>query len=178
MAPVQSKLKGKVLHSQTREVVANVYRFMRKEAVQGAPIKLKKVLERVSEATGVSLSSVRRIKSELQSIESGESVSFTTPHKERPRISRKATLDSFNEAVVRRTVNDFYITDKERPTLKKVHASLTKSISFDGSLNTLRKILLTLGFKWRKTRNNRKVLIEKSNIRTQELLANHKKIQT
>ena len=169
MPPIQSKLKGKVLHSQTREVVANVYKFMRREVEEGAPIKFKAVQERVAEATGVSLSSVRRIKSELDALQSGESVSFTTPHKERPRRSPKATLDNFNEAVVRRAVNDFYIVEKQRPTLKKIHRELKSLINFDGSISTLSKILKTLGFKWKKTRTNRQILTEHNNIRTQRI---------
>lgn len=169
MPPIQSKLKGKVVHSQSREIVANIYKFMLREARTGAPIKLKSVQERVVEATGLSLSSVRRIKNELEDIESGNSVSFSTPHKDRPRKSRKAALDRFNEEVVRRTVNDFYLVEKERPTLKKIHSKLKSSINFDGSITTLRKILKTLGFKWKKTRNNRQILIEQNKIRAQRI---------
>ena len=78
MPPIQSKLKGKVVHSQSREIVANIYKFMLREARTGAPIKLKSVQERIAEATGLSLSSVRRIKNELEDIESGNSVIFHT----------------------------------------------------------------------------------------------------
>ncbi|PSN39244.1 hypothetical protein C0J52_11008 [Blattella germanica] len=41
-------------------------------------------------------------------------MSFSTPHKLRPRRKWKVTLDNFNEEVVCCTVNYFYITDKER----------------------------------------------------------------
>ncbi|PSN30169.1 hypothetical protein C0J52_26450, partial [Blattella germanica] len=82
-------------------------------------IKFKSVEERVVEATGVSLSSVRHIKNELQDIVSGKSVSFSIQHKERPRRSRKAAIDTFNEAVICHTMNDFYIVEKERPTVSR-----------------------------------------------------------
>ncbi|PNF36766.1 hypothetical protein B7P43_G11155, partial [Cryptotermes secundus] len=72
-----------------------------------------------SKATGVSESSVRRIIRETKNTESGASTSFSTPHKERPRKSPPSTLDDFDESVVRRTTNDFYIVEKRRPTLKK-----------------------------------------------------------
>ena len=86
---------------------------MLREVREGVPIKFKSIQERVAEATGVSLSSVRHIKNELQDIVSGKSVSFSIQHKERPRRSRKAAIDTFNEAVICHTMNDFYIVEKE-----------------------------------------------------------------
>ncbi|PNF26754.1 hypothetical protein B7P43_G18381, partial [Cryptotermes secundus] len=47
------------------------------------------------------------------------STSFSAPLKERPRKSPLATLDDFNESVVRRTINDFYIVEKRRPSLNR-----------------------------------------------------------
>jgi hypothetical protein len=40
MLPVHNKLKGKVFHSQSRELVSNVYKFMKSEASIGTPINL------------------------------------------------------------------------------------------------------------------------------------------
>jgi hypothetical protein len=54
MPPIQSKLQGKVIHNQTREVVANVFRFMKRDTDTGALTKLKKTQKRVAEATRVS----------------------------------------------------------------------------------------------------------------------------
>lgn len=43
----------KALHSQSREIVYNVYKFMRREAKKGVISNMKQVQMRVSEATGV-----------------------------------------------------------------------------------------------------------------------------
>jgi hypothetical protein len=83
---------------------------------------------------------------ETKDIESGASTSFSTPHKERPKKSPLATLDDFNESVLRRTINDFYIVEKQRPALKK-------TLDFQGCICTLKKIILKLGFRWKKTKN-------------------------
>jgi hypothetical protein len=54
MSPVLSKLKHRVLHSQTREVVWNVLHFMEQEAEQGSfTIPISKAQERTEAATGV-----------------------------------------------------------------------------------------------------------------------------
>jgi hypothetical protein len=45
----------KVIHSQSREIVINVYSFMKKEADSGKVINVNQIQHRVSEATGVSL---------------------------------------------------------------------------------------------------------------------------
>ena len=78
-------------------------------------------------------------------------------------------MDTFNEAVVRRTVNDYYIVEKERPTLKKIHEKLKQSIEFKGSQSTLRTILKRMGFRWKKTKNNRQILMENHDIRAKRL---------
>jgi hypothetical protein len=44
----------KVIHSQSREMVINVYSFMNKEAESGKVINVNQIQNRVSEATGVS----------------------------------------------------------------------------------------------------------------------------
>lgn len=162
MPPIHSKLGGsKVIHSQTREVVYNVYKYFRDVRGQRAS-----VYKRVSTATGVSISTVKRIVKEAKSIEEGASNSFSTPDKERIRTSNKSSPDNFNEEVVRRTINNFYIEEKQRPTLKKIHSRLKEKIDFQGSISTLRKIILHIGFRWRKTRNNRKILVEQQRIKS------------
>jgi hypothetical protein len=63
---------------------------------------------------------------EMKTTESSASTWFATPRKERLVSSPKSTLGNFNECVIRRTVNDFYITNKQRPTLKKIHAKMVQ----------------------------------------------------
>ena len=67
MPPVISKLSGKTLRSQSREIVANVYDFMKEEVKnkQGfSPAyykEIQKVQERIIRVTDVSVTSVSRI---------------------------------------------------------------------------------------------------------------------
>lgn len=50
---ILSKLGGKkVLHSQTREAIFNVYKFMKEEADHGIQKKVTAVIEHVCQATG------------------------------------------------------------------------------------------------------------------------------
>ena len=75
--PAEGVLKRKVLSPQTREVIANVYKFMKTEASLDSPIRLQQVQQRVSLATGVSHSTVKRIVRQLKDAEAaGETASF------------------------------------------------------------------------------------------------------
>lgn len=135
----------KVIHSQAREIVAKVYHFMKRESEANAPINLKKVQERVLQATGISESSLRRILKEDKNCRQA-GTSFSTPNKIRRRKSVKSDLDNFDVAVVRRTVNDFHRQHGERPTLKSLLRVLRENIDFKGSKWALSKILKKIGF--------------------------------
>jgi signal recognition particle GTPase len=84
----------KVMHSQSREMVINVYSFMKKEDDSGKVININQIQNRVSEATGVSLSSLKRI---LKEYEYNKRVGkeFGTPHKKRPRKKIKSGFRRF-----------------------------------------------------------------------------------
>jgi hypothetical protein len=97
MPPIQNKLQGKVIHSKTREVVANVYKFMKREADARVPTNFKRTQTSVAQATRVSERSVRRIVKEMKTIETGAPTSFTNPHKETLVSSPKSMLENFNE---------------------------------------------------------------------------------
>lgn len=110
----QSKLRRKVLSGQTREVIANVIFFMQREAEEQRPIKdFNKVQERAATATGVSLSTIKRISREMKSVEDGASTSFSTPNKKRQRTASKSNLDDCDRGVLRRLIINFYITEKK-----------------------------------------------------------------
>jgi signal recognition particle GTPase len=66
----------KVIHSQIREMVINVYSFMKKETESGKVINVNQIQNRVSEATGVSLSSLKRILKEYEN--NGEGIRHTS----------------------------------------------------------------------------------------------------
>ena len=65
-------VKGKVVHSQAREIIANVMKFMKREADNGSPlVPLSNFKARVLAATGIGETSYRKIQKEAQEIEEG-----------------------------------------------------------------------------------------------------------
>jgi hypothetical protein len=91
-----------------------------------------------------------------------------TPHKKRPRRKIKTDIDDFDKCTIQRMINEFHTAEGERPTLQSLPA-LKKEINFSGRKWALWKIIRDLGFRWRKSKNNRKVFIEKDDIRAASL---------
>lgn len=88
----KSKLNKCVLHSQTREVISNVFKYMQEEKTSGVlKIPLDRLYERVIAATGVSERSIRRIVKENSEINAGARSSFTSPNKNKKKPSQKPT---------------------------------------------------------------------------------------
>lgn len=68
MADIRSKvgIGGKMLNSQSREIMSNMYKFMKEKSISGTPnISHKKARVRTAEATGASIRFVPRINKEL-----------------------------------------------------------------------------------------------------------------
>lgn len=167
MPPKKSTLGSRTLHSQAREIVANVNEFMKSEAEVGKfLIDVKKIHERVSKATGVSKRSVIRIMKEYKRICDNVNDSFSTPGKKHRLPKRITDIDDFDKCVIRRTVHNFYVQQKTVPTVKKLLTVLKESINFKGGQSSLNKILKNLGFRWIKTKTNRSILIEKHEVKS------------
>lgn len=159
----------KVYGAQAREIICKVYDFMKMEAQQG-PILLKQVQERVSQATGVKIRTLQlMLKQNRENNAAGRS--FVTPRKNmRKKQRQKTELDAFDQGVVRRTVNEFHRTHGQRPTLKSLLPVLKEKINFRGATWSLSRVVQKLGFKWKKSCDNRKILIEKPDIRHKRIL--------
>jgi hypothetical protein len=96
---------------------------------------LSKVLERVTATTGVSIRTLRRIKQEKKQVDNGERNEFNTPNKKRPERNRKKTiiLDDADQGILRRTIYNFHTTEKQVPTLKKIHKKCIEDTGYQGS---------------------------------------------
>ena len=83
------------------------------------------------------------------------------------RAKRKPykSVDSFDQAAIPHRITELYTVRK--PTPKTLHAILVVDLSFPGSEDTLRKLLSQLGSRWKKTCNNRKILVDRPNIVSQ-----------
>ena len=164
-----SKLKKKVLHGQSREIVSNLLSFMKMEARRALEenppiIPLSQVHERVAAATGVSLRTIQRVASERKKVATGEKTCFETPSKTRDKKTQRRLNDA-DLPILRRVIVNFHLMEKKQPTLKGIQRVLADAIEYNGSISSLRKDIRKIGFRWRKTRTNRKLLMEKSDIR-------------
>lgn len=126
-------------------------------------IDAKKVRERVAAACGVSMSTLARIGREKRKNEL-LSDATSAPPKKRLKTRPVTGLDDFDIAVVRRIVNDFHRTEKCLPTQRNICAKLIRETNFSGSCSSVCRILKRIGFRWKKTRTNKKVLMESPEI--------------
>lgn len=159
-------LKGKTIHSQSREIIANVYRVCDEEARNNAfKLPLKRKIDRVSLYTGVSQDSVRKIhREDEERRKEHPDQMLSSPGKNRPRPSIKDKFDDADFGIIRRTIQNFYLEQKIVPTTKKILNKLREVMDFPYSRETLRRLLKANGFYFRKCQNKRKILMEKPSI--------------
>lgn len=158
-----SRKKGKTIHSEAREIVRQVIEKCDEEARRGEThINIHQRNARASDYTGISERTISRIRKECK--EAGDS-NLSTPGKHRHRPStRNVEIDNFDLHVIRNTIHDFYIVQKQVPTCPKLLAAVKEKIDFPWGVDSLRKILKTMGFRWKKSQNKRKVLMERPDI--------------
>lgn len=101
-----------------------------------------------------------------QSIETTGKVTFATPRKNFIKKSTATDLPEYQLRDIRRIIYDFHITEKCRVTVKRLNNKIREDLDIHISETSLRRVLKKLQFRWRKTQNNRKVLVEKMEIRT------------
>jgi len=138
--------KKRVKRSGEREIAYNVYKCIKTESEVGITITLSKVQKRVTETTRVSRKTLCRVLKEGKNVGNGVAMAFATPRKLRPKVCTNSILDYFNEAVLRRIVHNFYLTGKQRPTLKAIHSKMCESTGYGGSVSSLRLVLRKMGF--------------------------------
>ena len=105
-----------------------------------------KVQKTVADATLVSRRTLCRVLKEDESVETGVAIAFSTPRKLRPKVCTKSILDHFDEAVLRRIVHNFYLTEEQRPTLKSIRSKMCESTGYGGGVSSLRLVLRKMGF--------------------------------
>jgi len=138
--------KKRVKRSGEREIVYNMYKFIKTESEVGITIPVSKVQKRVAEATHVSRRTLCRVLKEGENVETGVEMAFSTPRKLRLKVCTKIILDNFDEAVLRRIVHNFYLTEKQRPTVKAIHSKMCESTGYIGGISSLRLVLRKMGF--------------------------------
>jgi len=121
---------------------------MKTESEVGIPIRLSKVQKRVAKATRVSRRTLCRVLKEGENVEIGVTMAFSTPRKLRPKVCTKSIIDNFDEAVFRRIVHNFYLIEKQQPTLKAIHSKMCESTGYGGGVSSLRLVLKIMGFRY------------------------------
>ncbi|XP_063847657.1 uncharacterized protein LOC135095928 [Scylla paramamosain] len=154
------------LHSQARKVIFNVNRYFLEEKANGAPIlPPSHALTRTAMATKTSERTVRRICSAhnqmLNTEAEPDTPTFRSP-KKKHRAAPVTDFDDFDKRLLRRTVLAFY-ERKEIPTIYKIKEELREQIGYSGCENSLRKVLLKIGFKFAKV-DGRKFLMERNDV--------------
>ena len=116
--------KKRVKRNGDCEIVYSVYKFMKSETQVGITIPLTKVQKRFAEATRVSRRTLCRVLKEGENVETGVTTAFSTLQNLSPEVCNKSVLDNFNEALLRRIVHNFYLTENQQPTLKAIHSKM------------------------------------------------------
>ncbi|KAL3277837.1 hypothetical protein HHI36_013179 [Cryptolaemus montrouzieri] len=98
-------------------------------------------------------------------IQNQKVLNFLHLEKQLPNLA-KYTVDDFDAEIIRNTIYNFMNVQHRRPTMRTIHQSLIDDgFELPGKLSSFRKIVSNLGFRWRKSEDNRKVLVEKFEIR-------------
>ncbi|VVC96923.1 unnamed protein product [Leptidea sinapis] len=86
----------------------------------------------------------------------------TPSRKYRPCNKKKnLNVDDFDRSVIRRIIEEFYLTKKIAPTCIELLATIREKIEFPWGMTSLRKLLKEMGYKWLKCHNKRRILVER-----------------
>lgn len=153
IAMASSKANSGPYDDQAREIIKNVYQVCAAEKKDGhLHMPLSSPFDRTTHLCNVSWSTVQRL------VCHDETTKACQP------VHRKVELDDFDLCVVRRTVQTMYEKRKVLPTLDNIRNELRETISYTGGKKALSKTLKNIGFEYRRSTTNRKVLMERSDI--------------
>ncbi|XP_049884321.1 uncharacterized protein LOC126379562 [Pectinophora gossypiella] len=159
--PKVDKKKKEAIDGQAREVIFKVIKFFESEKQnRGYAFPVENVVKRACAATGLSESTIKRIKRDGLRAEATQT-RMTGPKKKRVRKT-KVQLDYFQLCALRGIVNGYSIR-KEVPTLGKILAAAKHELNYRGGKESLRLILLNkLGIKFKKCEKKNKKPPEQS----------------
>ncbi|XP_028159587.1 uncharacterized protein LOC114352260 [Ostrinia furnacalis] len=149
------KKKKEAIDGQAKEIIFKVIKFFESEKQnRGYAFPVENVVKRACAATGLSESTIKRIKRDGLRAEATQT-KMTGPKKKRVRKT-KVQLDYFQLCALRGIVNSYSLR-KEVPTLGKILASAKNELNFKGGKESLRLILLNkLGIKFKKCEKKNK----------------------
>ena len=131
----------------------NVFQVCRREKEAGRLfVPISSVTERAAYLTGASERTMYRLQNKGQET------------RERKEMTPKFAFDDFDKSVVQRTVGNIVRARHIIPTLADIQEELKIQIGYSGGKETLRKLLKSLGFRWRATQTNRSALMERTDV--------------
>lgn len=89
---------------------------------------------------------------------------FSAPQKRGPKTKRKTDIDDHTKDMIRHIIYDFHITEKRIVTIEGLKDKVNKELGLNVGATSLRAIIRQLGFRWRKTKDNRPLLMEKEDV--------------
>ncbi|CAH2092047.1 unnamed protein product [Euphydryas editha] len=153
------------IRGRARTIVYNVVKYFEDEKCnRRSKFSFAQVNKKAAAATGVSERTINQIRKEGRTAEASSSKIKTPIKKKR---SKNIFLDNFALVALKGIITSIYTVRKEVPILKKILAAARQDLEYTGSISTLRKILIeALGYRFKKCRQNRSVLLERPNIRS------------
>ncbi|XP_063545201.1 uncharacterized protein LOC134753286 [Cydia strobilella] len=147
--------KKEAIDGQAREIIFKVIKFFETEKQnRGYSFPVENVVKRACAATGLSESTIKRIKRDGLRAEATQT-RIPGPKKKRVRKT-KVQLDYFQLCALRGIVNSYSVR-KEVPTLSKILAAAKHELNYRGGKESLRLILLNkLGIKFKKCEKKNK----------------------
>lgn len=115
--------------------------------------------------SGISVASVERIIKQVKTAELTGEVAFISPKKKRTRKSPVTDVPAYQLFDIRDMIYNFHKTEGLQLSLRRLQMKIKDEIDWNGCRESLRMVVRKMGFRWRKTKNNRKVLMEKPEIR-------------
>jgi len=125
----------------------------------------KKTQAITAQACGVSERTVSRVFCEAKnsSLHTSGCLVFRTPRKGYRRAKTVTELDDYRTDVVRRTVHELHDRG-ERPTARMVLNAVKQKTDYAGSENSIRRLLINLGFTYQKFNDGRGSFVERDDI--------------
>lgn len=153
--PKPDKKKKEAIEGQAKEVIFRVIKFFESEKQnRGYTFPVENVVKRACAATGLSESTIKRIKRDGIKAEATQT-KMTGPKKKRIRKT-KVQLDYYQLCALRGIVNSYSVR-KEVPTLGKILTAARNELNYTGGKESLRLILLNkLGIKFKKCEKKNK----------------------
>ena len=153
---------------QAQEIICNVWRYFSTTSSNGRrPVRYP--IKETMRATGVGRSTFRKLR------RNGP----VSPKKKGPKTnSVLSKVDTFDRGVIRQIIQNLY-ANKIWPTLEIIFAKIRTEINFPGCKETLRRLLKSMGYRYRKRANQPDKVKERPDIvqRRHEFLRKMKKLR-